>query len=409
MTNKKILLFILTFLLSNTAYSMVLGADSATYDGKGGINVTLTLTGDNDGKVCIGIPFIKIIHKYISWENDYSQTDWTDENQDNTIAGFPETGEEVTWSKSEYNDDNMKSLCKSKSGSGSIKEGSVEVFKWDQLSTWRTNAQNAGFGTQYAGVMQVNIPAGSSLLKGKTLDITEDVLDLEVDLYATMIRRNNGNYKQTSKVAVPITISGVDDVAVIPDGWNFPGVIDAPAVYDISDNNRIACLSIQGSGTCLKATSSDTENVFPTSITRTDEYFENLTMLRCGTATGYEAEQGYTALFSVTGSDGYSDNSWCSQLNNLIRNWKNVMSALGQAWLISENPYTGQLECLSQGSGACLNKAIPEDVSTIKSTLETNESKMNVNVKIIDTNTLCHYKDGQYKTCPADLINVFDQ
>ncbi|WP_299491319.1 hypothetical protein [uncultured Shewanella sp.] len=412
MINKKILFFSIIYLLSNVTYAnsdpMVLGADSTTYDGKGGINVTLTLTGDNDGRVCIAIPFIKIIHKYISWDYDYSQTDWSDLNQDDSIAGFPETGEEVTWSESNYEDDNVKSLCKSKSGSGSIKEGGIEVFKWDDLSTWRANAKNAGLDTQYDGVMQVNIPAGSTLLKGKTLDITEDVLDLEVNLYATMIRRNNGSFKDISKVAIPITISGVDDVAVIPGGWSFPAVIGAPAVYDVSTGNRVACLAIKGESQCLNATSSDEENVFPASITRTDEYFENLTMLRCGSATGNEAEQGYTSLFTQSGTDGYSDNGWCSQLNNLTRNWKNVISALGQAWIVSENPYTGTLECLSQGTGSCLNKHVIADKDIIISALASNTSRMKVEVLAIDSSTLCHYKDGQINTCPSELLTVFD-
>ncbi|MCL1126894.1 hypothetical protein [Shewanella surugensis] len=352
--------------------------------------------------------FARGVHPIISWENDYSRTDWSDLNQDNAIAGYPETGEEVTWNKSEYEDDNLKSLCKKKSGSGSVMEGSVDVLKWDDLSTWRSNAKNAGFGTKYDGIMQVNIPAGSALLNGKTLDITEDVLDLEVDLYATMIRRNNGSFKDISKVAIPITISGVDDVAVIPDAWSFPAVVGAPAVYDISDNNRIACLAVKGSSNCLNATSADKENVFPTSITRTDEYFETLTMLRCGSATGYEAEQGYTSLLTQSGTDGYSDNGWCSQLNNLTRSWKNVISSLGQAWIVSENPYTATVECLSQGTGSCLNKNIITDKAIITSALGSNTSRMKVEMLTIDTSTLCHYKDGQFNTCPTELLTIFD-
>ncbi|WP_299493244.1 hypothetical protein [uncultured Shewanella sp.] len=401
-----ILLVLYSFIIKAQATDdIVLGVDSAVSDGNGGINVTFFIDSDNTGskqKVCIALYQIKLIYKNINWGYDYTDVDWT--SDDDNVTANSETGENILWSNDTYgNDDDFKSLCHDKVGksnSGAIAVDGINIFQWNKLDTWRENAN----GTDYDGIMTINIPAGNELLKGKTLNTTEDNLDLEVDIYAKLVRRNNGSFKELTNVSSAIPISGLDTIAEIPNNWQYPGVAGAPAVYSLVDN-RVACLAESNNGNyqCIPAQNTDNENEFPYSISKEEANISSLVMLQCGSLSEFIPTAGYVSLAEISGNDGYTQGSWCTQLNNLARDWHSVAGSTGEGWLISQNPYSGVEECLSQSNGYCLNNKIPGDKQLIDNALSSIQNKMNISVLAFNTNALCHYGNSNNQSISACL------
>ncbi|WP_298771429.1 hypothetical protein [uncultured Shewanella sp.] len=408
--NKKskiiILLFLYGFILKANATPIELGVDKAISDGNGGINITFFINSDNTGskqKVCIALYQVKLIYKNIDWGYDYANVDWTSDD-DSEVTSNSETADNILWSNNTYgSDDDFKSLCHdkvSKDNSGAVAVDGIKIFQWNKLDTWRDNAK----GTGYDGVMTLNIPAGNTLLKGKTLNTTETNLDLEIDIYAKLVRRNNGKFKELTNVSSAIPISGLDTIAEIPNNWQYPGVIGSPAVYSLVDN-RVACLaqSSNGSYQCIPAQSTDNEGEFPNSISKEEANISSLVMLQCGTSSEFTPTAGYVSFAEISGSDGYTQGSWCNQLNNLARDWQSVAGETGEGWLISTNPYSGEKECLSQSYGYCLNKKIPSDKQLIDDALSNIKNKMNVSVLAFNTTSLCHYGNSNNQSISACL------
>ncbi|HEB27943.1 MAG TPA: hypothetical protein ENI05_09245 [Porticoccus sp.] len=91
-------------------------------------------------------------------------------------------------------------------------------------------------------------------------------------------------------------------------------------------------------------------------------------------------------------------------MNNLIRSDKNVLSELGQAWVLSLNPYTRLIECIADEYGICLNKMVDVDKVEINNINDDSYSKQTANYEPLTAQTSCRYEDGSIAICPVSMV-----
>jgi len=94
--------------------------------------------------------------------------------------------------------------------------------------------------------------------------------------------------------------------------------------------------------------------------------------------------------------------AWCNDIDKAERQWRNLHSVSNEGWLISQNTFTQNLECLAS-HGVCIN--------TLYSNAKFNEM-LNQPANLINLSTLvltnqdtrqCQYKDGTSADCPEQF------
>ncbi|MCL1127611.1 hypothetical protein [Shewanella surugensis] len=423
-TSINLFIFIILYNVTHITFALELEVGPAIPDGNGGVQVTLYIKGDDAGELqaaCIGINKTTLISTNIQWNNDYNNIDWSDENNDPLITDVKETHETTLWEQTSYLPENISSFC---SYMG-IYEGFIVVYenndnqsnvvRMASLVQWREESTNANFD----GMLTLHFPAGSKVLGGHTFKLSAEELDRNIKFRGFMVRSDNRKSVESKMNSGTGELAGIDNTAIVPASWLYPGIEYLPAVYSVYNetiNNkvttRVACLAENNNGqyTCLNAEYIDEENTFPTSIKKTDENINNLKMLECGNSEDFTAREGYVSLAVQTGDTGYSENNntWCDKLNNLTRHWVNVTSELGEALYVSNNPYTGALECLSNNNGVCLNEKNASDAIDIQFDFENNINKAITSSAAINESSLCRYATGDINICPNKLQVIFN-
>ena len=310
----------------------------------------------------------------------------------------------------------------------------VEYPEYTDTATFYTTcAANVGVGPIYAilrygvsthvlaggGLWEVSIPSGDAVLGNKLLGEMETGVVLE-DLNGEPVDPNEDFPLEALAVTVTVikTAGSASDYqyyeqhketlefeADYQDLSNlvFPG--DSVASYSIPlaytvdpDTGKVACLADLTKIECLWVEPGYSAAEVPNNLGGVSEKH----FIECSTDADFVEKDNYTNVDP-------DSTSWCAPIDLHSRSWFSLEALKGEAWIVSANPQTGAVECLTRPNGHCLNLLMSSSSNYLGTDKIGDQQFLNMMLTTtttapFDNTTNCYRKDyNSVWSCPNNL------